>query len=171
MFKNSKGFTLIELLVVIAVLGVLATVLIVAINPFQQLAKGRDAGRETVVSQLGQSAVTYATGHNGTYPTANNAWIQTLLTAGEVSIIPAPIAYSITGINACQKNVQSGVCYNATAATGPIVAYARLEATANNSRCLGAGQVAWAVYSSADGRGGIVCSAAEPAPGNQVFLP
>jgi prepilin-type N-terminal cleavage/methylation domain-containing protein len=170
MFKNKKGFTLIELLVVIAVLGVLATVLIVAINPFQQLAKGRDSGRLSTVSQLGQATVTYATGNNGTYPTANATWITTLLNAGEVSIVPGAVAYSITGITPCTTNVQSSMCYKTSAATGPAIVYARLEATANISRCP-AGQNAWAVYSSANGRGGIVCSAAEPAAGNQVFLP
>ncbi len=165
-----KGFTLIELLVVIAVLGVLATVVIVAINPFQQLAKGRDAGRQTAVSQLGEANVTYATGNNGTFQTANANWATNLQTAGEISIIPAAIAYSIAGITACTTNVVNGICYKATAVTGPIITYARLEATANNSRCT-APAVAWAVYSSADGRGGVVCSQAEPAAGNQTFLP
>ncbi len=165
-----KGFTLIELLVVIAVLGVLATVVIVAINPFQQLAKGRDAGRINVAAQLGKSTVTYATANNGTFPTANATWMTTLQTAGEISITPALIAYSIAGINPCTQNVQNGLCYRQTAVTGPIIVYARLEATANNSRCT-APAVAWAVFSSADGRGGIVCSQAEPVAGTQNFLP
>lgn len=165
-----KGFTLIELLVVIAVLGVLATVVIVAINPFQQLAKGRDAGRQSVTSQLGEASVTYATANSGTYPTANATWITTLQTAGELSIIPAAIAYSIAGVSACATNVQSNLCYKQSAATGPIIVYSRLESTAQNSRCT-APAVAYAVYSSADGRGGVVCSNGEPAAGNQTFLP
>ena len=170
MIKNKKGFTLIELLVVIAVLGVLATVVIVALNPFQQLAKGRDAGRLSVTAQLGETTVTYATNNGGTFPTANATWITTLQTAGEVNTIPAAIAYSISGISACTTNVQNNLCYKQTAATGPIIVYARLEGTNSISRCA-AGQNAWAVYSSADGRGGIVCAAAEPAAGNQTFLP
>ena len=40
-----KGFTLIELLIVIAILGVLAVVILVAINPQEQLARGRGGGR------------------------------------------------------------------------------------------------------------------------------
>lgn len=165
-----KGFTLIELLVVIAVLGVLATVILVAINPFQQLAKSRDAGRLQVTAQLGQAMVSYATGNNGSFPTADATWITALQTAGEISIVPAPITYSIASITACTTNAQNSVCYKTSTPTGPIVVYARLEATSNNSRC-GAGSVAWATYSSADGRGGIVCSPGEPAAGNQTFLP
>src|SRR5258708_27955796 len=92
-FMNKKGFTLIELLVVIAVLGVLAVVVIAAINPFQQLAKARDAGRQSVVSQLGQANIAYATGNAGSYVAANATWITSLQTAGELNVIPAAIAY------------------------------------------------------------------------------
>jgi prepilin-type N-terminal cleavage/methylation domain-containing protein len=46
MIRNtSKGFTLIELLVVIAILGVLATVIFLAINPAEMMRKSRDAAR------------------------------------------------------------------------------------------------------------------------------
>lgn len=170
MNKMRKGFTLIELLVVIAVLGVLATVVIVAINPIQQLAKSRDAGRLSTVSQLGQNIVSYSVGNGGTFPTANATWITSLVTAGEVNNVPSAIDYSIAGVSPCSANMQNNLCYKQSAVTGPIIVYARLESNANNSRCTSP-SVAWAVYSSADGRGGIVCSQAEPSAGNQTFLP
>ncbi len=43
--KLQKGFTLIELLVVIAILGILATLVVLAINPAEAQRKGRDATR------------------------------------------------------------------------------------------------------------------------------
>jgi prepilin-type N-terminal cleavage/methylation domain-containing protein len=49
---SPKGFTLVELLIVIGVLGVLATGLLIAINPAQQLAKARDADRIAAVKQM-----------------------------------------------------------------------------------------------------------------------
>lgn len=172
--RREEGFTLIELLVVIAVLGVLATVVIVAINPLQQLARSRDTGRISTVTQMGQALVSNATATNNTYVTANNTWITSLVTAGEVATIPSAVNYAVTGTAACVGTgggVQNGFCYKVTAVNGgPAIAYARLEAASNTSRCA-VGQLAYFVYSSADGRGGIVCGAAEPNAGAQTFLP
>jgi len=47
-----SGFTLIELLVVIAIIGVLAAVILVAINPAERLAQSRDSGRKNDIGQL-----------------------------------------------------------------------------------------------------------------------
>lgn len=47
MNKFKKGFTMIELLVVIAVIGVLAVAVLSAINPIEQINKGRDTGRRS----------------------------------------------------------------------------------------------------------------------------
>ncbi len=43
--RNQKGFTLVELLVVIAIVGILAGVVLIAINPATLLAKARDSQR------------------------------------------------------------------------------------------------------------------------------
>ncbi|HVZ11492.1 MAG TPA: prepilin-type N-terminal cleavage/methylation domain-containing protein, partial [Patescibacteria group bacterium] len=48
----SRGFTLIELLVVIAVIGVLAAIVLLAVNPTEQLARGRDANRISSIEGL-----------------------------------------------------------------------------------------------------------------------
>lgn len=153
-----KGFTLIELLIVIAILGTLAVVVLLALDPVQQLARTRDSGRYSSVTQLGHAIEAYATGNNGVYPTASTTWIDTLVAAGEITVAPGAIAYNVTGTAACgATNVQNGWCYAFTAGTGAIV-FARLESKANINKCA-AGQAAWVVYSTAAGRGGGVCTA------------
>jgi prepilin-type N-terminal cleavage/methylation domain-containing protein len=168
-----RGFTLVELLVVIAIIGVLAVVILVAINPVQQLARTRDAGRKSSVTQLGHALEAYSTSRNGVYVPESATWITTLVTAGEMAVVPAAIAYTITGITACATNAQNGWCYDATTAGGgnPIAAWARLESQTSISLCT-AGQFAWFVWSTADGRGGTICTAstATPAPGAQTFV-
>lgn len=50
--KSQKGFTLIELLIVIAILGVLAAAVLSAINPIEQINRGRDTGSLSDAEQL-----------------------------------------------------------------------------------------------------------------------
>lgn len=177
MFKNKKGFTLIELLVVIAVLGVLAAVVIVAINPLQQLAKSRDAGRLNSVDQIGQALVTYAESNNNNYPTvaqwnAGTPASNILITSGELSSVPSAVTYA-GAVTACTTAVTNGTwCYKTAAATGPAIVYAKVEALSNSAKCA-ANQTGWFVYSTADGRSGVVCTASEAAlaAGAQTFVP
>jgi prepilin-type N-terminal cleavage/methylation domain-containing protein len=175
MKMNNKGFTMIELLIVIAIIGALAVAVFVGLNPVQRLAQTRDSGRLQNVIQLGRAMEAYAVGNNGLYVTENGTWITSLVTAGELTTAPSATTYSITGMSACSVNVQNTYCYDTTNGTtgGPVIVFSKLESTANNSRCSSGTPEAYAVYSTADGRGGIVCRAAATAPvvGAQTFLP
>ena len=66
MNKNKKGFTLIELLVVVAIIGLLATLSIVALNNAR--ARARDARRVADVKQI-QTALELYYNDNGKYLT------------------------------------------------------------------------------------------------------
>ena len=72
--RNGAGFTLIELLVVITVLGVLATIVLLAVNPGEQLARAKDASRIEAVTQLSRALQAYYTA-NGVYPDEDPASI------------------------------------------------------------------------------------------------
>jgi len=50
--KKSSGFTLIEILVVIGLIAILATIVIIAINPSRQFAQGRNNQRLANVNAL-----------------------------------------------------------------------------------------------------------------------
>lgn len=166
-----KGFTLIELLIVIAILGVLAVVILVAINPQEQLARTRDSGRISSVTQLGHAMQAYGASHDGDYITPGATWISAastgLVAAGEIATTPGNIAYNITGATPCDNNADGAGaaadmwCYlgDGNAPPNNFIIYARLEAGSNNSRCPVAGNVAWSVFDSVLGRGGIVCTA------------
>jgi len=152
-----KGFTLIELLIVMAILGVLAVVVLVAINPVQQLARTRDAGRKSGVGQVGRAMEAYYTAHGGSYITESTAWISSLVSAGELSTVPSGIAAGVAGYTACSENAQSNWCYDSTATLSDAVVYTTLESQSESSKCAsGTPMFAW---STADGRGGLICDA------------
>jgi len=62
------GFTLIELLVVMAIIGVLASTLVVAVNPARQFAKARDTQRESDLYAILSAVWQYSSEHSGELP-------------------------------------------------------------------------------------------------------
>ena len=63
-----KGFTLIELLVVIGIIGILITVVLVAINPGRQFASARDTQRRADLYSITNALYQYASEHDGSFP-------------------------------------------------------------------------------------------------------
>ena len=76
--KEQKGFTLIELLVVIAIIGLLASVVLLALNSARQ--KSRDAKRLADVRQIASALELYFN-DNSTYPGAMASLTPTYMTS------------------------------------------------------------------------------------------
>ncbi len=62
-----KGFTLVEMLIVLGIVGIVATMLIVGINPLDQIRKSSDTDRKSDIAQL-QKALELYYQDNGSYP-------------------------------------------------------------------------------------------------------
>lgn len=85
---KNKGFTLIELLVVIGIVAILATIVLVAINPARQFATARDTSRKNDLYQILNAVHQYAVENSGQYPTQiqTNNWID--IGSGGLNLAP-----------------------------------------------------------------------------------
>src|SRR3989338_8964558 len=63
-----RGFTLIELLLIVGIIAILASIVIVAINPTKQLGSARDAERRVDLDEILTAVYQYAVDHDGEFP-------------------------------------------------------------------------------------------------------
>jgi prepilin-type N-terminal cleavage/methylation domain-containing protein/prepilin-type processing-associated H-X9-DG protein len=68
---NRRGFTLIELLVVIVIIGVLAGLIVPAVN--KALVQARFAGSQSNLRQIGVALLLFSQENNGNFPTASDS--------------------------------------------------------------------------------------------------
>jgi prepilin-type N-terminal cleavage/methylation domain-containing protein len=66
-YINKKGFTLLEILLVIAAIGILAAIVLIAINPNKQIAQARDTVRQSDINTI-QKALDQYLIQRGVYP-------------------------------------------------------------------------------------------------------
>jgi prepilin-type N-terminal cleavage/methylation domain-containing protein len=66
--QSQKGFTLIEILVVIGMIAILATIVLIAINPARQFQQGRDTQRTSNVNAILNAIGQYTADNKGTLP-------------------------------------------------------------------------------------------------------
>lgn len=76
--RTQRGFTMIELLIVISILGILAVAVLSAINPIEQINRGRDTGSQSDAEQM-LSAIDRFYAFQGYYP-----WVQNPVEADNI---------------------------------------------------------------------------------------
>ena len=81
---EQNGFTLIEILVVIGIIAILATVVLVAINPARQFKQARDTQRTSNVNAILDAVDQYIADNKGSYPTGIAAIVKSPTAAQEI---------------------------------------------------------------------------------------
>ena len=164
--KRGSGFTLLELLIVIAVLGLLAGIVLIAINPVEQLARTRDSNKKSDITSLAKAIEAYAV-LNSKYPNATSTWGTTLINSGELKNLPTNNDPTVcaNGFN------QNGYCYKKDNNSGEAIIYTSLVSTLDISQC-DSDQKTFYAYSTKEGKASIVCTiglTSEPNPDGSNF--
>lgn len=132
MRNQTKGFTLLEIILVIAAIGILAAIVLVAINPNRQLAQVRNAERRSEINTIYKAIEQYLI-DTGSYPAGITTSIQDICINGNttncvnlgvlvpdyiaaIPIDPGGAAYKV-GINAGNNRV-SVIAINAELGQG-----------------------------------------------------
>jgi prepilin-type N-terminal cleavage/methylation domain-containing protein len=175
-YMIKKGFTLLEILLVIAAIGILAAIVIVAINPNRQLAQTRDAERQVEVNSLAKALDQYLI-DNGEYPSSITGSLQEVCAPGgssgctdlSIDLVPMylaaiPVDPQVTGdgsgYSVAVNPVNNAISVRASSAErAEVIAINPLPAPSVFESCLDAlnqGQTSDGVYQiDPDGEGGL----------------
>ena len=172
---SKRGFTLIELLIVIAIIAVLAVAVLAALNPLEQIAKGRDSGREQSIGTLANAILAYQTSQLlADLSTLNvSGWQTVLVSSGEIKnviTVSEPSTTCVAGTGPPVIHKEGGVCLAYYDPNVIIWTVLGSKSEWKRAGCTGT-QVAISAWSSSQGKAGIGCIAtATTAPALTISL-
>lgn len=145
------GFTLIEILLVMAILGIIAGITLVALNPLEQISKTNDSKTKQSVNQLG-GLVTAFYAQKQVFPVADSDWMDELISNADLGERPAaaPAACAPSSGN------DSNFCLQTNASSATV--YARLNSQVEDKKCSVATEVPYFAYVVSRGNSCIVCA-------------
>lgn len=80
--KKNSAFTMMEMLMVIAIISIMATLVIIAINPSKQMAQGRNTQRAADVNSIQKALYQYVIDGNP-IPTSITSELQDICRTGQ----------------------------------------------------------------------------------------
>lgn len=149
---EQPGFTLIEIILVMAVLGIIAGITLVAVNPLEQLAKTSDVKTKQSVNQLG-GLLTAFYAQKQAFPVADSNWMDDLIANADLGERPDPPS------KACSPAASSDNQFCLQHSGGAAVVYARLASNTEDKKCAISSDVPYFAYFTARGSSCIVCGA------------
>ncbi len=99
--RNQKGFTLLEILLVVAAIGILAGIVIIAINPSKQLGDTNNAQRQIDTNTIINAIYQYALDNNGSFPASIDSVVGTSQVLGTAGTGCDSVCGATTTVAAC----------------------------------------------------------------------
>lgn len=125
--RQRAGFTMIELLIVISILGILAVAVLSAINPIEQINRGRDTGSRSDAEQL-LSAMDRFNAFQGYYPFVTKPNEEYAIPLVDGDLLPVTMDWTATGTGAAADcAVLDKLSQGDSTATDPCVASDELK--------------------------------------------
>jgi uncharacterized RDD family membrane protein YckC len=161
--KMFLAYFILFIIPLFAIFGIIASVVLVSINPSEQMERAKDAGRKSGVLSLGHAIRSY---YNNTvsYPSLAN-WDKELI-PDELPKIPS--VGSATDPVCKGGSEVGGYCYNVATINGKeeAIVYALLTSKQNKNKCVK--KDAYFVYSTLGSLSGISCGIPLPGTVNEM---